>query len=45
MFQFNMPGLFHGVLGAGDVVWGLANQWFEDFGKLPGHTIGNRPLV
>ena len=24
------------------MVWGLANQGFEDFGKLLGHTIGDR---
>ena len=34
-FQFDLPGLFHKVLGAGDVVWGLANQWFEDFWQAP----------
>ena len=37
--------LFHKVLGAGNVMWGPANQWFEDFGKFLGHTIGNRPTT
>ena len=30
------------VLGTINMVWELANQWFEDFGKLLGHTIGDR---
>ena len=34
--------LFNKVLGTIDMVWRLANQGFEDFGKLLGHTIGDR---
>ena len=41
-FQFEVSGLFNKVLGAVDVMWGLANQGFKDFGKFLGHTIGNR---
>ena len=34
--------LFNKVLGTIDMVWGLANQRFEEFGKFLGHTIGDR---
>ena len=30
------------VLGGVNVVWGLANQWFQDFGKFLGYIIGYR---
>ena len=41
-FQFEVFGLFNKVLGAVNVMWGLANQGFKDFGKFLGHTVGNR---
>ena len=34
--------LFNKVLGTINMVWGLANQGFEDFDKFLGHTIGDR---
>ena len=37
-----MFGLFHKVLGAVYMMWGLANQGFKDFGKFLSHTIGDR---
>ena len=40
-----MVNLFNKVFGTIDIVWGLSNQGFEDFGKLLGHTIGDRPTT
>ena len=40
-----MFDLFHKVLGAVDMMWGLANQWFDDSGKVLSHTIGDRPIT
>ena len=40
--QGDVFGLFHKVLGAVYMVWGLTNQGFKDFGKFLSHTIGDR---
>ena len=40
--QGHVSGLFNKILGAANMVWGLANQGFKDFVKFLSHTIGDR---